>query len=200
MGNLTFISAYKSLRPSQKAFVDDYVARVEREAARSNERISNALHRPVPADVVARSNGMLEQPMVVAAITERINQIAADSELTVHRVVRELMAISFSSVADYMDISEDGYVSWDFSKATPEQLSAIKSYEVEESMRGSRKVKIVLHDKLAGIDKLARFMGMLESDNPHWKASQARPVDQTALPASITDAGAADAYARMING
>lgn len=193
------LSAYKNLRPSQRAFVDSYVQRLEREAARNNERISNALYRPVDADIVAQSNGMFEQPLVVAAISERVNQIAADSELTVHRVIKELMSIGFSSVGDYMEIGQDGQPYFDMTRCTPEQLSAIQSIEIEESMRG-RKFKFKLHDKLSGLDKLAKFMGMLDTDNPHWRAQTARPVDAEALPAATSVDAAAEAYGRMING
>lgn len=197
----TFASAYRQLRPSEKAFVDGYVATVEREAMRTNERISNALYRPIPADVVAASRGMLEMPLVLAAITERINDIAAQSELTVQRVVKELMAIAFCSVGDYMQVGEDGQPWFDLTKATPEQLSAIQSIEIEEVPRtGARKFKFKLHDKLSGIDKLARYMGMLDADNPFYRASQARPADIAALPATTTMDQAGDAYSAMING
>lgn len=197
----TFASAYRQLRPSEKAFVDGYVADIEREAARANERISNALYRAIPPHVVAASRGMLEKPLVLAAITERINEIASQSELTVHRVVKELMAIAFCSVGDYMQIGEDGQPWFDLTKCTPEQLSAIQSIEIEETPRtGTRKFKFKLHDKLAGIDKLARYMGLLEADNPHYRASTARPIDAASLPDTVTTDQAGDAYSAMING
>lgn len=197
----TFASAYRQLRPAEKAFVDAYVADTERTAARANERISNALYRAIPAHVVEASRGMLEKPLILAAITERINELSAQSELTVHRVIKELMAVAFCSVGDYMQVGEDGQPWFDLTKCTPEQLSAIQSIEIEDSPRtGARKFKFKLHDKLAGIDKLARYMGLLDADNPHWRAEQARPVGPTALSADTTLDAAADAYSAMING
>ena len=80
---ISFTSAYRQLRPVEKLFVDSYVASLETEAERRGERISNALYRPVPAAAVEASRGMLERPMVRAAVAERINEIAAASELTV---------------------------------------------------------------------------------------------------------------------
>lgn len=186
--------------------MDSYVREVETEAARKGERISMALHRAIPAETVEASRGLLDRPLVRAAICERINDIAAASELTVHRVVKELMGISFSSVGDYMEIGEDGQPYFDMSRCTPEQLAAIKSVKVEETGDGlsrpkKRKFEFTLHDKLSGIDKLMRFMGMLENDNPHWRASQAVSVgDAPALPTSVTVDGASNAYAAMING
>lgn len=202
---ISFASAYRQLRPAQKAFVDAYVADVERDAARKGERISLALYRTIPADVVEASRGMLDIPLVRAAIAERINELAAASELTVHRVVKELMGVAFASIGDYMQVGEDGQPYFDLATATPEQLAAIKSIKVEETGDGmsrpkKRKFEFVLHDKLGGIKMLAEFMGMLQPDNPFWRAEQARPAGVGALPAHVTADGAGDAYAAMING
>lgn len=202
---IAFASAYRQLRPAEKVYVDAYVADAERTAARNGERISLALHRAIPATVIEQSRGMLDIPLVRAAIAERINDIAAASELTVHRVVKELMAIGFSSIGDYMTMGEDGMPYFDLSRCTPEQLSAIKSVEFEQvggdglSRPIRSKFKLVLHDKLGGIDKLATYMGMLERDNPHWRDDQPRPAGK-ALSASVTVDDAANVYAQMING
>lgn len=201
---IAFASAYRQLRPAEKVYVDGYVADAERYAQRNNERISLALHRAIPAHVIEQSRGMLDIPLVRAAIAERINDIAAASELTVHRVVKELMAMGFSSIGDYMTVGEDGMPYFDLARCTPEQLSAIKSVEFETNgdglSRATRsKFKIVLHDKLSAIDKLATYMGMLERDNPHWRNDQPRAVGPV-LPATVTVDDAANAYAAMING
>jgi hypothetical protein len=202
---LSFASAYRQLRPPQKAFVDAFIADVEREAARRNERITLALYRAIPADVIEASHGLLDVPLVRAAIVERINDIAASSELTVHRVIKELMGVAFASVGDYMEIGEDGMPYFDLSTATPEQLAAIKTLEVEEIGDGinrpkKRKFKFVLHDKLDGIKMLAQYMGLLQPDNPFWRADSARPVNSPMLPAGTSTEAAGDAYAAMING
>jgi hypothetical protein len=196
----TFASAYRQLTPAEKAYVDAYVQQVERDSMRAGERVSLALMRPIPAETVEASRGLLTRPMVVAAITERINEIAAANELTAHRVVKEVMNIAFASVGDYMEIGQDGQPWFDLTRCTPEQLAAIKTIKIEENPRGGRKFEFVLHDKLGAIDKLMRYMGMLENDNPHWRAETARPVNTAALPSNVTEDGAADAYARLING
>lgn len=209
MTTLSFASAYRQLSPAEKAFVDAYVADIERQAQRANERISLALYRVISADVVEASRGLVERPLVRAAITERINDIAAASELTPHRVIKEWMGIAFSSLGDYLDdFGEDGLPGgpyFNLNKCTPEQLAAIKSFEIEETGGGlqrpsRRKVKITLHDKIAGLDALAKYMGLLQPDNPFWRGETARPVGPGALPAATSADGAADAYARLING
>lgn len=199
---LAFTSAYRSLRPVEKQFVDLYVAQLERDAIQNRERISLALHRIIPADVVDASGGLLDKPLVRAAISERITQLAEQSELTVERVIKELMGVAFASLGDYMEIGEDGQPMFDLTKATPEQLAAIASIEIEETMTRSgpnRKFKFKLHDKLKGIDMLANYMGLLKSDNPFWRADVAAQKP-AALPASMSDTDAADSYARLIGG
>lgn len=206
MNAISFASAYRQLRPTEKVYVDSYVADAERTANRANERISLALHRMIPQAVIDASQGMLERPMVRAAISERINDIAAANELTGHRVIKEYMGIAFASIGDYMQVGEDGQPWFDLARATPEQLAAIKSIEIEESgdglsRPGKRKFKFTLHDKLAGLRALSEYMGLLNPDNPHWRAETAKPVNDTAaLPAYITADDAADMYARMIDG
>lgn len=205
MQPISFASAYRQLRPAEKAFVDAYVADVERKAQRAGERISLALHRAIPDDVVVASRGMLDKPMVRAAIAERINDIAAQSELTPHRVIKEWMGIAFSSVGDYMEVGEDGQPWFDLTKCTPEQLAAIKSIKIEENGDGlsrpkKRKFEFVLHDKIAGLEALAKYMGLMQPDNPHWRQENARPVGPGALPADVSSEQAGERYAAMING
>jgi len=201
----TFASAYRQLRPGEKVFVDGYVADLEREANRKGERISAALYRTIPAALVAASHGMLDKPMVCAAITERINEIAAATELTAQRVIKELMAMAFASHGDYMTMGEDGMPYYDLARCTPEQLSAIKTIKYKSNGDGlSRATKsefeLVLHDKPGALRMLMDFMGLSDPNNPHWRAEQARPINVTALPATTTDNGAADIYSAMING
>jgi hypothetical protein len=195
MNAVTFISAYRTLRPAEKDFVDGYVQQVQREAHQRNERIALALHRPVEPD----ERGYLQMPMVRAAIAERIAQIAADAELSVGRVVKEIMNVAFASVANYVKINSFGEPEFNLAACTPEQMSAIASIEVEEGLRG-RKFKFKLHSKLDALKMLATYVGALETDNPHWRSEQARAVENAALPANVTIEHAADRYARMING
>lgn len=199
MSALSFASAYRSLRPGERAFVDGYVADVEERSIKRNERISLALNRQITAKDVEESRGMLDMPMVRAAIVERINSIAADEELSPRRVIKEMIAIGMGNMKNYLKQNQYGDWEADLDSCTPEQWAAIKSYEVDENMRGGRKVKIVLHDKGAMLLACAKFMGLQEPDSAVYRADYTKPA-VAALPAGIGTDGAADAYARMING
>lgn len=196
-----FTSAYRQLRPAEKLFVDGYVAALETEASDRFERISNVLdRRTIDAAAIDASRGLLEKPIVQLAIRERVLELAAASELTVQRVVKEVSTLAFSSMGDYMQVGEDGYPYFDLAKCTPEQLAAISHVKTETSPRGGIKFEIKLHDKFGPLKELMQYMGMREPDNPHWRAENAKPINAANLPGNVSDEAAADVYAKMING
>lgn len=197
---LLHASAYRQLRGAEKAYVDAFVSYCEKEAARTNDRISNFLYRPIQQSWIDASNGLIEKPLIKAAISERINELAAASELTVARIIKELTSIAFASHADYMEIGEDGFPRYDLTRCTPEQLAALKTVKFKESMSRGVELEYALHDKMAALKMLSEFTGMMNPDNPHWRATQARPVHAEVLPASTTAGDAANAYGRLLNG
>lgn len=196
---LSFASAYRQLNSLEKGFVDGFVRSLEDEAAARGERISGALYRPISPEIVARSRGLLDKPLVRAAIVERINEIAVQSELTVQKVIRELRSIAFASHGDYMTVGEDGMLYYDFNKCTPEQLSALKKVKLQET-ESKRSLEVETHDKMRALEMLGKYMGIFEADNPHWRAENAKPINETAaIPGNASDSAAADLYARAIN-
>lgn len=195
---IQFLSAYRQLRPAEKLFVDNYVSSLETAADRRNERISLALDRP--ADVTGPARAMLERQLVQLAIRERVLEIAAASELSPRRVLKEMMTLAFSSMNDYMQIGEDGYPYFDLAKCTPEQLAAIQHVKTEVTPQGKLKFEIKLYDKQTPLFGLMDYMGMREPDNPHWRSDSAKPVNAPTLPGNTNADAAADVYAKFING
>lgn len=195
-------SPYHQPRAPEKAFVDEYVRELEREAARTNDRISNALHRPIAPAVIEASRGMLERALVRAAIAQRVEQIARDTELTHARITKELMLVAFSSMGDYCEAGQDGQPYFDLTRLTPEQWRAIAQIEITETqtrVSTTRQFKIKLHPKLDALDKLARHTSYYDEDNATWRESIAKP-QQAGIAANASTAEAADAYARLIGG
>jgi len=194
LAQISFQTSYRQLRPAEKLFVDQFISNAETGAARENVKLRHYIERPqVPHE-------MLQRPLVLAAIAERVSEITAASELTAFRVLKELQAIAFSNLGHYMELGEDGMPYFDFARCTPEQLGAISSIKFEQTPHGNRKLELKLHDKLAGLDKLMRYMGLLEPDNPYWRQDQAKPVNAPVIPATASAEDAHNEYARMING
>lgn len=201
-------SAYKRLNAHERSFVDSVIDAFRKEAERRNDRISLMLQEPVPQHIVDRAGDLLERVTVTAAIAERVAEIAAEEELTPGRWLREVRALAFSNMGNYMRFEQDDfgneYPVFDFAKCTPEELSAIKSIKVKMSGNGDgltrgNKIEIdfTLHDKQAPLTMLGKYMGMVEPDNPHWKADMARTAVPS-LPPGATTQQAGDAYAAMI--
>lgn len=203
---IAFVSAYRQLSPTEKSFVDAFVADLEHKAAMNGERLLEMLRRPVSAPD-ARTAELLCRQLVQAAIAERVREIADSMALSAHRILKETAAIAFSSIGNYMEVGQDGVPLFNLSQCTPEQLSAIQSIEIVDNYQtGKRTFKFKMHDKIAGLQMFMRHAGLLDADNPHWRAEQARSVNPAVageplgLPAAANDAEAADAYSRMING
>jgi hypothetical protein len=198
------VSAYRQLSPAQRAFVDGAITSIEDAANRAKERISLALNRPIPAHIVDKSGGMLDNPLVCAAITERITAIAAEQELTAARLIKELMAISTANINNFIEFDPDTEApTFTLHNATPDQMAAIKSIEVETNgdslTRGSRaKIKLTFHEKLPAIKMLGEYIGLWSGDNPHFRAEQARATDKSALPQDASVEQVADEYQRYL--
>ena len=189
-----FASAYRQLTPVEKRYVDDYVQTLERRADREQQRLSNYLRMAIGDDVYEASDGMLDRPMVIAAITERVTEITAATELSASRVIKEYMALAFSNMNDYIKIDDYGNPEIDLTKCTPEQMSAIKKVNYERNTMGGEKLTFELHDKLKPLEVFAKLTGIVEPDNAHWRAMNAVPV----IDATSTTAQAADAYAALL--
>lgn len=196
-------SAYMQIRPAERAFVDGYVSDLEREAERLGQRISLALHRAIPEADKRASRGMLDMPLVQAAIVERVNDVAARTELTPQRLIREVMAVGFSNMEDYVRVGEDGSPRFDLSNLSRDQWAAVESFDVETDPRNPfivRKFKMKLHSKMDAIGKLGEYMAVLARDNAYWRAEQAQSAPHKQLPAGVTVEQAGNAYAAMIDG
>lgn len=197
--------AYDQLSQTERLFVDQVVSFLDEAAQRMNERITRALDRPLPPQIVERSHGMLERGPVQAAIESRIRQIAADQELTPQGVLRELTAIATGNISDFMRIEGDSQV-FDFSRVTRSQWSAVKKIELEgstedESLFGGRakppKIKIEMHSKLDAIKIAMQYMNMLDGDSPVWQSDR-QAGRGPALPAGASASDAGEAYARYL--
>lgn len=196
VSGIMFETAYRQLQPHERVFVDAYVGELEKQAVRENIRLTSLLASPLPvADPRARD--MLDLALVRAAIAERVRELQEDAELNIYRTLKELRSIAYSNISNYFTIGSDGIPMPDFSGATPEQLAAVKSIDIEEKLNG-RKIKITLHDKLQALIKTMQYQGLLDGDGDHWRTVNAAEQKKIAASDGVDDA--ANIYARMIGG
>ena len=195
--NDMFQTAYQQITPAERSFVDNTVRQVAESARRHNRPIITALGVPLP-DALHQHDprGWLKRPLVLAAITEQIQSLALREEINLDNTAREIHAVAHSNMEDYFKLDDMGDPYFDLDNLTREQMAAIAQIEIEKSdglTRSSKtKVKIKLHDKIAALKMEMALMGVEDGDNPYRKS------ERTTRTASLTDANAADEYARLI--
>lgn len=198
---MDFRPAYEQLQPGERSFVDAYVADLETIAGRSGQRLTVVLMQPYPYVLDGRGMAMLASALVRAAICERVKALSELCDVNPYRTLKELSAIAYSNIANYVTIDRHGEPEFDWSKATYEQLGAIKSFEIEDRPKGGRKYKFQLHDKLGAIGRLMEYQGLAKPDNQHWteqqKAEQA--AKQPTLPVGVDDDDASRLYSDFVN-
>lgn len=205
MTNNFISSAYACLTSVERAAVDSYVQAVRIHAERHCELIKHALSRPIPADVVARSRGQLEKPLVKAAINEQIGELARQQDLAAERILQEHMLLAMSNMADYLTFTEhtaqDGSIykttEVDLSKCTREQLASVKKYKVTRGIFGTQ-ISIELHDKGRHMDALGKMMALDQADNPVYLRHIATPKDVKPLANTATPKDAEKAYIALL--
>ena len=194
-----FTSAYRQLRPSERTFVDGYVSDLENQSVRTGEKLSVLLMQPVNVD--DRSARFLALDIVRAAITERVRELQEEMELNVYKTLKELRSLAYSNIGNYMKVDDDNHLTFDFTRCTPEQMAAVKTFKVKQrqtQMGPVQEIEFTLHDKVAALDKVMKYQGLL--DDEHWRAENAKAVKDGTLTAEASDDEAAELYAKMING
>ena len=101
-----FQSAYRQISQPERSFVDRLVNLLAESAHRHEQPIRLALGQPMP-DTVRRidKKGWLDRPLVQAAITEEINRIADDQEISPQRWIKEVAAIAQSNVGEFYTVN-----------------------------------------------------------------------------------------------
>ena len=200
--SLVVSSAYRQLQAVERSYVDQYVAEIERRAERTG-RTLQVFCKVVPADLYDQSRGLLDRPIVLAALSERFATIVDQSELSPGRILKELRNIAYSSSADWTRLvtSPDGTTCervFDMGQCTPDQLAAIKTIKIKELPRGGRDLEVQGHDKLKAISLLMTYMGMLEADNKYWHEQELAKIraskEVVEIEAGSTEQVVADKY------
>lgn len=101
---------------------------------------------------------LLSKPHIQEAIDKGIAERVARLHITQDFVLLKLAEIAQSNIGDYLVFDQRGVKLRDMSEIPPEKIALIK--EITEGEE--KNVKLVLHDKISALDKLARHLGMFE--------------------------------------
>jgi len=160
----------RPLTERQKRFVEEYLvstngARAARAAGyaenRANRQASRFFCEP-------------EYENVRAAINEGRKAQSERLKMTADEVLIEAAKIARFSLGDMLHVTEQGDPYIDLSKATPDQLAALSSAEIEDFTAGRgddarevRRVKVRSHDKLGALTLLAKHLRLLNEVVEH---------------------------------
>lgn len=173
--------AYDLLEIDERLAVDDYVAFAVKEQRKKRERIINALKLPIPNEYIIRSRNALYRPLLLAAVSERIREIASEEDISADRVVREISCIALADLNDYIDSGNFGEFKIKTLEDIPREVrGAVKSIETKPGSYGLHS-KIVLHDKIPALKMLSELVGLTTPDAPPALRDYARP------PVNLTD-------------
>lgn len=133
-------------------------------------RAAIAIGTPVAGAHVA-GHRLLKNPKVMRMLAERRGVIADRFELSAEYVVRELMKLASSNMAEYIAFDADGDPVIDLSDLTHDQWAAVQEVITETYTEGRgpherevRRVKIKLYSKDSALDKLAKHLGLFKRE------------------------------------
>jgi len=204
--------AYNRLTTSERAIVDLLVNHMQATAHLKQERISAVLDRDwqVPEGLIDdEARAVLQRPFVTAALHERISALSSQQDLSVEWWLGEVMNVASSDISDFFSVQVNALTGErellpDMTRVDPGKWKAVKSLEIEmpaasmDGARGRTKYKIQFWDKMAALDRIGRFIGAADADNPYWaqRGPGMTQAPQVAADASVEDAG--EAYSRML--
>jgi phage terminase small subunit len=197
----TMLTAFDQLKPSERIFVNAYIATDNPITA-----IVDAFPNLAGSSVASvRAFDMLNRPLVQAAIAQKVNALAARYDVSMESLIGELAFIAKARFDDYFRITPEGEPFVDLSEASPEALSVISSVTVEDVKDGRgpdareiRKVRLTFHDKLAAIEKLIKIQGGYAPVGVNVNVSGGLTNNAEAVKESMTAEQAADYYQRSL--
>jgi phage terminase small subunit len=143
------------------------------------------------ADKLGRQ--LLRKPHVVAVVQAEIEARLDVHRATADRIIAEVARVGFANLGDYMTVLEDGSAVVDLSGATPQQLAALSEITVDEYTEGRgdgarnvKRVRIKLADKLAALNTLAKYRGLLV-DRQELSGVNGGPVEVATIRRVIVD-------------
>jgi len=110
-----------------------------------------------------RANKIMARIEIQTAIQEQkeflLSKIESELDMEATDIMREMAIVGGSSIADYLSFNKEGVEIKDSNDINPHKLRAIKSVKIKKNKNGSE-IDLVLHDKVKGLEQLAKAKGM----------------------------------------
>lgn len=202
-----FRTSYDQLKPTERLFVDAYVATDDPIAAAfaAFPELASAgtTDRRAVSASGARAMEYSRRPLVQAAIAEKMKAAAERWELRADKVLAEVAKIAYSNLGDYLSLTSSGEPYVDLSKVDHSLMAAVSEITVEdfvdgrgEDARDVKRVKFKLHDKGAALDKAMKYLGLYSAERVDMRVVGSMTTTQgpAQITAGMTTAQAAELY------
>ncbi len=142
-----------TITPKQQLFAQEYLLDLNATHAATRAGYS-------PATAYSQGQRLLKNVEVQKKIQAAMDRRAERTGITAERVFRELAAIGFSNMGDYLTVKK-GIPTIDLENLTPDQMAAIRVIKIGPDSGGQRQIHVKLRDKLGALIVLARHLGMI---------------------------------------
>lgn len=158
--------AARPLTPKQEKFAQLYV---ELGNASEAYRRVYAAKNMKPETVNRNAFALLQNSKISARVQELGEKAARPHEISSERVMGELAKIAFADLEDFVQVSEDGDVSFNFAGASKKgSLAAMSEFTQEvfwekDGTDGAdqiRRTRFKLHDKIRALELIGKRMAM----------------------------------------
>lgn len=144
----------------QRTFVDEYL--IDLNATRAYKAVYKSCKKDEAAAVNASK--LLRNAKVTEYLSQRQRELQQRTEITQDKVVRELAAIAFADIADYVQVKDDDGLP--MVEITPTcEIPKSKRAAIASIKQGNNGIEVKLHNKLDALDKLGRHFGMFKGDS-----------------------------------
>ena len=145
-----------ALSTKQQRFVDEYMIDFNGTQAAIRAGYS-------PRTAGSQAYQLVTDDRIQAELKSRTAKLSEHASITVAEIVERLAAILRANMRDYLRLTAKGELAVDFSRATPQQMAAVQTFEMDraagEDADGPKKFRLRLYDKIAAADKLLRYLG-----------------------------------------
>jgi hypothetical protein len=190
-------SAYDQLSRTKQAFVESFIA---------TGRYDTAIEQVLGGKGNARTGlAWVREPLVQAAIFERLQVLSERADVTLERVLFEIGKIATSNIKRFLKtdandnvvIDDKGNPSWDFTKPTNDDWGAVKSLKIKTTKEGIE-TTLELYSKIDGLDKLMRRYGAYAPERV--LVDHSGTIKTVAMNVNVSVEDLANMYAQRLTG
>ena len=152
----------KALSQIEKKFVLEYTTHFNATQAALN---SGLVKKGTGRNVAAAMGCMrLKKINVKAAVEKIVGKVIEEKEELLKRTIQEVKALAFSDIKDVVDYDGQSLRIRDFTDIDTRAIHTIERNLVVTNSQGivGHSTKVKLHDKVAALNLLARYLGMLK--------------------------------------